>query len=276
MKAVNLIPTESRRATGVQASWKVGPGYAALALLAVAVVLVTVYVLTSNSISSRKADLASLQSQVAQVQVQATKLAPYAKFVKLAEQRAVTVRQIAGSRFDWHAALGDLSQVVPANTSLQSLVGTVGSGASVSGAGGSAGGGASTGSLRSAISAPAFEMKGCTRTQDDVARLMSRLRVMNGVQRVTLADSLKGGGASSTAATSSGSGCANGPNFDLVVFYQPMAGATAGPAGGAPGAPAAATTASSSGSKTSSTPNNTPSGASQRVSNATSGSGGSK
>ena len=34
-------------------------------------------------------------------------------------------------------------------------------------------------------------MQGCTKTQDDVARVMSRLRLINGVQRVTLASSIK-------------------------------------------------------------------------------------
>jgi hypothetical protein len=110
-------------------------------------------------------------------------------------------------------------------------------------------------------------MKGCTATQDDVARLMSRLRLINGVTRVTLADSLKqdsaqgGSTVASTPASGSGSGAvgcgANAPSFDLVVFFQPLPGAGTGLAGatgpGGPTAPAASS-ASSSTSTTSSTP----------------------
>jgi hypothetical protein len=130
-----------------------------------------------------------------------------------------------------------------------------------------AGSAASTGSLRDALPGPAFEMKGCTATQDDVARLMSRLRLINGVTRVTLADSLKqdsaqgGSTVASTPATSgggSGAGCgANAPSFDLVVFFQPLPGAGTGLAGATgpagPTAPAASS-ASSSTSSTSTTP----------------------
>ena len=77
----------------------------------------------------------------------------------------------------------NLSQVVPADTTLQSIVGTVVPGASAGG------GGAGAASLRADIAAPAFELTGCTANQDDVARLMSRLRLINGVTRVSFSDS---------------------------------------------------------------------------------------
>ena len=176
-------------------------------------------------------------------QAAATRLTNYVSFNKLAANRDATVRQIATQRFDWNAALSDLSKVVPANTSLQSLLGTVSPSATVNGAGGSTGGSAvGTGTLRSSITAPAFEMKGCTATQDDVARLMSRLRLINGVQRVTLADSVKQDGAAAGAAVASASsgtassGCpANWPTFDLVIFFQSLPGqsATTGTTGAA-------------------------------------------
>ena len=74
--------------------------------------------------------------------------------------------------------LGCRVTVVPADTSLQSLLGTVAPGASVSGAGGSVGGStASTSNLRSDLPGPAFELKGCTSTQDEVARLIENNRV---------------------------------------------------------------------------------------------------
>src|SRR5207302_1106276 len=131
--------------------------------------------------------------------------------------------------FDWYRALSDLSKVVPANTSLQSLAGTVAPGASTAGA--TSGGSAS--SLRSAESAPAFELTGCTKSQDDVARLMSRLRLVDGVTRVTLGSAQKPGGLTGAAAVSSSataSGCGtNAPSFDLLVFFQPLP--DAGPTG---------------------------------------------
>ena len=194
MKAVNLIPPDNKRSAGGRATVGAprGPAVALIGLLVVALAFVTIYVLTSNTVKDRKAKLATVQSEVSAAQAEAAKLTNYADFVKLASNRLATVSQIATQRFDWHTALSDLSKVVPANTSLQSLLGTVSPSASVSGAGGSTTGSAvGTGTLRTAITAPAFELKGCTQTQDDVAQLMSNLRLINGVTRVTLADSTK-------------------------------------------------------------------------------------
>jgi Tfp pilus assembly protein PilN len=227
VKAVNLIPTDAGRGSGATAGPRV-PAIAILGVLGVAVAFVTVYVLTTNTISERQAKVGVLQAQAARANAQAASLNKYTQFEQLAQTRAQTVREIASTRFNWHTALADLSKVVPASTSLQSLIGSVAPGASVGDAGG-ASGGAALSTLRADISAPAFELTGCSSTQDDVARLMSRLRLINGVTRVTLGDSQKPGGASSTtSSTSTAGGCgANAPVFDLVVFFQPLPGASA-------------------------------------------------
>ncbi len=241
MRAVNLIPSDARR--GGRASGgrpRGGPAVLIIAGLAVAVLLMTVYVLTSNTVSERQAKITSLQAQAAQEQAEATRFVNYTNFASLARARAETVLTIATARFDWHAALSDLSKVVPANTSLQSLFGSVAPGASVNGSGAGAAGGSS--SLRQDISSPAFELTGCTKSQDDVARLMSRLRLINGVTRVTLGDSIKSGTTQSGASVSSSgaAGCgSNAPTFDIVVFFSPLPGA------GATGVTSAATTTGS-------------------------------
>jgi Tfp pilus assembly protein PilN len=263
VRAVNLIPSEGRRASGGSARAALGPAHAVLGLLAVALAFVTIYVLSSNTVSDRKAKLAGLQAQVAEATAQAAQLTKYTQFQQLAQTRAETVREIAGARFNWQSALANLSRVVPANTSLQSLLATVAPGTSTGGTG--SGGG--TSNLRGDISAPAFELRGCTNTQQDVARLMSRLRTMDGVTRVSLSDSQKGtGSATSTVTTTvaapstaaASTGCKpNAPTFDLVVFFQAVplagpdglvvpaattpatgAGATATPATGATATPA--------------------------------------
>ena len=203
-----------------------GPGIVVVGLLGLTLALVAVYVLTNNAIAQRTATLTTLKTQVAQEQAQAARMANYAQFARLAEERTQTVKQIAGSRFDWHGALSDLSRVMPADASLQSLVATVAPTAAGGGAGGSSGSG-----LRGAISAPAFELTGCTKTQDDVARLMSRLRLINGVTRVTLGSSQKqDSGQSAVTVSSAGASGSEGcgldtPSFDLVVFFEAPPGA---------------------------------------------------
>jgi Tfp pilus assembly protein PilN len=236
MKAVNLIPSDNRKGVaGAPSRLSFSPTYVLLGMLGVAVVFVTLYVLTGNTISSRQSQVATLQTELAQTQAQVSRLDSYSQFDQLASARAQTVREIASTRFGWYSALSDLSKVVPTNTSLQSLFGSVAPGASVSSGGGGAGGAAS--SLRGDLSVPAFELTGCTRTQDDVARLMSRLRLIDGVARVTLGDSQKQAGTQpgatvGSSTTSTGGGCGpNTPTFDLVVFFQPLAGA--GPNGAA-------------------------------------------
>jgi Tfp pilus assembly protein PilN len=235
MKAVNLIPSDHRGIGSTSPRALLTPAYGVIGALVLAIALVTVYVLSSNTVSDRQATVANLQAQVVQEQALAARLGDYAQFVKLAQAREQTVQQIASTRFNWHDALADLAKVVPANTSLQSLLGTVAPGASVNGPGGSAGGGgASTASLRSTTPVPAFEIRGCTKTQDDVAALISRLRVMPGVTRVTLADSVKSGGSAGASVgtpTAGVSGCGNNtPSFDLVIFFSPLPqlGATTG------------------------------------------------
>ena len=245
MRAVNLIPQEVRKAgPGIQ-SGGLGPGFAVLGLLAVALLLMTIYVLTSNTISDRKVQLTALQGQVAQEQAATGQFSSYATYAQLAQARVATVTQIAQSRFDWHAALADLSRVVPTNASLTSVVATTSPGSNPSGGGGN------TSSLRGDIAAPAFQISGCTASHDDVARLMSRLRLINGVQRVTLSDSVKqGGAAASSPGSSSGSAaCATGQTgFDLVVFFAPIAGAPVSGGAATPAAGAVATTTSAAAS----------------------------
>lgn len=227
MKAVNLIPASSRRGS-LDAQALRGPGPAVIAVLAVVLGMVTMYVLASNNVSQRKAELASLNQQVAQTQAETGALTKYAQFTQLAQTRTETVREIAVSRFDWAKTMTNLAEVVPANTTLQSLSASVDPSATASG---SSSGGSG---LRSALDVPAFELVGCTGSQDDVASLISRLRLIDGVTRVTLANSVKNGvGASGTSTGGSAVTC--GPasaTFDLVVFFNAPPGA---PATSAPG-----------------------------------------
>lgn len=227
MRAVNLVPRDARRGGVTPSLGRLGPAHAVLGLMVIALAFVVGYVLTSNTVSQRQTQLASVQQQVTRMQAEATRLQSYQQFEKLAQARALTVREIAATRFDWQGALSDLSRVMPARTSLQSLVATVSPSSS------STGGGSS---VRGDVNAPAFEMKGCTGSQDEVAQIMSRLRLINGVSRVTLEDATK---TLSSGAAGAATGACTGPTFDMVVFFQPVAGAPA--TGGLPGSLAATT-----------------------------------
>jgi hypothetical protein len=137
-----------------------------------------------------------------------------------------TVKDLAGSRFDWEQTLRDLARAIPADVTLDSLTGDISS---------DAGGGGST--LRTAIAAPAITITGCAPEQREVARLMARLHDIDGVTRVSLSkssaeiiDAQNAGGSGATAlerrnATPCGLG--KRPAFEMVMFFEQDAAAVA-------------------------------------------------
>lgn len=251
MRAVNLIPAQERRGAGLPSF----SAYAVIGALVLALAAVTFYVVTGNSINDRKAKLARVTQQAAAAEQRAAVYGPYQRFAQLEQTRVQTVTAIAGTRFDWHRSLEELSRAIPSSVWLSSLLGTVAPGVAVDGAGSTG-----TGSLRSGIAAPAIEMSGCTNNFDDVARLMSRLRTLSDVQRVTLADSTKSessvapstGGSSGGGAVGSGDcryGSSKVPQFDMVVFFNPLPAAAPAAAASTTGgttAPVSTTTPGSS------------------------------
>jgi Tfp pilus assembly protein PilN len=234
MKAVNLLPSDVRGAAAKPATPSTSPTpaprggvgpFVVLGILAFAVVAVAGYVLTTNTIKDRKAELARVEADHAATLRQATALKPYADFAAMATARVSTVQALAGSRFDWEQALRDMSRALPADTHLIKLEGTLG---------GATGG--SSSSIRSASPAPAIQLQGCTGSQSDVARMMSRLRNVRGVTRVSLASSDKEASAGTAQAAPSITGeqpaqlCPKGdpPTFDVVVFFERSAAVAAG------------------------------------------------
>jgi Tfp pilus assembly protein PilN len=210
-----------------------------LGVLAFAVVALAAYVLAGNTVKDRKAELAAATAKSAAVTQQVDALKPYADFESLANARVQTVKDLVNSRFDWEQALRDLSRAVPADVTVASLKGDLGTA--------QPGGGTTSGGIRGAITAPAITLTGCTYTQTKVAALMARLRNIDGVTRVSLSKSDKEATASSsasdrTAPTSTGyCGDNDVPAFEMVVFFEGAAAVSTAPA---PGAAAPATPAS--------------------------------
>ncbi|MFL5817916.1 MAG: PilN domain-containing protein [Conexibacter sp.] len=206
MRAVDLIPEDAAGGGGSSPAVLI-----LLGSLAVLLALVTAHVLTGNTIQDRKAELSSVRQQVTVAQAQADATKPYREFAVLAKARVETVRQLGSARFDWHRAFAGLATVIPDDVWLTSVTGTVAPGISI--AGGDAGGASD---LRSAIPNPAITLTGCTVDHESVVRLVSRLRLLHDVQRVSLADSSK----------DAGGDCQHGhtsfPQFDAVIFFAPI------------------------------------------------------
>jgi Tfp pilus assembly protein PilN len=226
MKAINLIPNELR---GAGSRGAAGAGvYVALGVLAVALVMVTAYTLTTRSLSGKRANVVSLQRQADDAEARAGDLKAYTDFTTLRQKRAETVSSLAASRFDWGHTLRELSHALPANAWLSSVRASVTPTVSVEGA--------TADPLRNSIATPALELLGCTKSHDDVAKVMTSLRRMDGVQRVSLSSAVKSDSASGKGAVSdSGNAgdCTRGnshyPKFSLTVFLAaPATPATTG------------------------------------------------
>ena len=224
MKAINLLPPDLR-GTPKTAAPKAAitpdePGgigaFVVLAALAACVVALAAYVLTTNTVKDRQAQLEAVTAQAEATTQRVNQLKPYADFQAMAETRIQTVKDLASSRFDWEQALRDISRAVPANVTLRELKGTI-----------SAATGGSSG-IRAAIAAPAIELKGCSTGQTEVATLLARLRNVDGVTRVSLNKSLKPdkqvatAGASPIAGGIEAMGCPGKrpPSFEIVMFFE--------------------------------------------------------
>ncbi len=288
MKAVNLLPPDLRsaprraKASGTPAPEAPGGSgpFVVLGALAMCVVALAGYVLASNTVKERRAQLAAVTAEHQAAVKRAAELKPYGDFQALATRRIEGVTALASQRFDWDRAFSDLSRALPAHVTLSDLSASL---AGVDGGGSS---------VRGGVQAPAIELKGCTRTQPGVAELMSRLRTIRGVTRVTLSRSettANGPAAASTGVGASAAPCgkATAPKFEVVMFFErstagsagsaaaaaaPGATATPAPAGGAAGAqPAGSATATPT--PAAGQPAATPSGgtptASQQASSAT-------
>lgn len=247
MRAVNLIPVEERRG-GAGAPGRSGAGvYVLLGVLGALVLAVAAYALSVNAINQRKAELARVSEQADAVEAQARALKPYRDFATLRQKRIETVTALAASRFDWERTMRQLARVLPADISLTSFTATVAPGKGGPGTGT----GAAGTSVRGAVNSPAIELVGCARSQSEVSRVMSRLRRMTGVTRVTLSSSEKSDqqAGMATAAPGAGAGAGsdcragnpNRPQFNITVFFAAPAGmAPSAPGAPAPGSPPAA------------------------------------
>jgi Tfp pilus assembly protein PilN len=205
MKAVNLIPKESRRGPSEFSVGTLGPAHFVVGIGAILVVLVLLHVLATNTVNDRKATLAAVQAQVAQEQAVAARLQVYTSYVEAAQAREQQIREIADSRFPWQRSFDQLAHVIPATTSLTSLSATTSGTAAVT-----------SDTTAAAASAPVFTLQGCadTRNQDGVATLIRHLSGITGVSDVDFASSTRT------------SDCGN--SFSLSIDFNSSAPATSG------------------------------------------------
>jgi Tfp pilus assembly protein PilN len=221
MKAVNLIPTEQRRAQSSGALG--GSSYIVLGVLAVLLLMVAGYVLTSNNVNQRKSDAVQAKAEADQLEAEVAARGAYTDFAQLKEARVASVSTVADTRFDWERLMRELSRVMPAGSWLQTTDASV------------------TGNVTGAEAAPAptttgvpvvpqpkANLVGCTPEQTDVAAMMVRMRELHRVSDVELNESVKELGASGDAGVDN---CGRFYKFDITVTFDAAEPATEAPRG---------------------------------------------
>jgi Tfp pilus assembly protein PilN len=212
MRAVNLIPTEDRRSAGAPGRTG-GAVYLVLGLLAVVVLAASAYAITTNQVNQRKSDLQKTTLEADAAEAEAAAVKPYADFASLKDQRVQTVQSLASTRFDWHQLMDQFARAIPSNVWLTSFQGQT---ATATGTAGSASG-------------PSVALEGCTTSHKDVARLMTRLRLIEGVNDVTLSSSQKAG-AGGDGGGGDSAGCTNGhaeyPTFSMTISLDAATAST--------------------------------------------------
>jgi Tfp pilus assembly protein PilN len=206
---------------------RTGPlSYVVVAVLAAALIAVTLTVLVGNQVSDRKDEKASLEAQVAQEQATADRFQSFADFASTQQAREQTVSQLARSRFDWERVLRELAIVIPDDVWLTNLNAAVSSDAA-SGSTSSLGSASSGSSVSTeGITGPTLQIQGCASGHEAVARFLASLHDVDGVTRVTVVSSDRPQAAPSTGtsgATTGGQGCsARGfvAQFSVIVAFD--------------------------------------------------------
>lgn len=218
MRAVNLIPSEQRSGGGSLAGRSSGAALILLGLIVGVAVLALLYGSAARRVSKETGEVAKIEAQTSQVQARTGRLTPYAAFVAMADQRTKTVEQLVQARFDWSHTLHELGRVLPAGSSLQTLAGTI-AGSSTSSSSSSTAS-ATPASSTPPGSTPTLALTGCSRSQDEVAQTLQRLKLMDGVSEVHLQSS---GKASSSGSGASGGACGAGQFvYSITVTFAAL------------------------------------------------------
>jgi hypothetical protein len=210
MKAVNLIPSEQRRAR--PSGGGAGSSYVVLGVLGVLLAMAVGYVLTANSVNDKTTKAAEAQQEADALEAKVAQLGSYTNFSSIKDQRMAAVVAAAQTRFDWERLMREVSRVMPSGSWLQSTDASVTGTAEEASAQASAAAAAAT-----APPNPSATFVGCTPKQSEVAKILVRLRAMHRVTDVKLDESVLEQGADEVTLDS----CGTFYKFAVTVTFAP-------------------------------------------------------
>lgn len=217
MKPVNLLPQSARpyETTGKGS----GAAYVVIGVLTALVIAVAAYVLTTNKITTRNADISRARQETQAAQTKAAGLQKYGEFAQVASARTSAVGSLAEARIDYERLLRETSRVLPAGVWLTQL-----DAESTGSDSGSTPTPSTSSTTTTAPAGPTVHLLGCSPSQKSVATTLVRLRAIHGSGDVQLNDSGKplpqGGGTSGSSA--GGGDCGSHYSFDILVTLTPQ------------------------------------------------------
>lgn len=180
MRAVNLVPPESR-AGKVSAGKSGGLVYGVVGGLAVLFVMLVALASVKHDKATADQELASVQQSTQSYEAVATQFSSFETASKQANDRIALVRSLADARFDWAGTLRDMARLIPKQTQISSLNASVKDGTAA---------GSGNSQFRSQLpTAPAITIQGCSKSQTNVANLVTNLQAMRRVTNVSLENS---------------------------------------------------------------------------------------
>jgi Tfp pilus assembly protein PilN len=218
MKPVNLIPQERRRLTE---SGRSGSAYVVVGVLAALLLMAVAYVLSSNSVNERTTRASEARQEADALKAQTRGLEDFTDFTSIARTRLASVEAVAATRFDWERFMRELSLVMPEGSWLTTTE------ASVTGATDETASTSSTTTSTATPGVPTAKLVGCTHHQEDVARMMVRLRQMYRVTDVALNESAQEQAGGETTIDQ----CGDLYKFDLSLTFSPTPPRTEAPDG---------------------------------------------
>jgi Tfp pilus assembly protein PilN len=182
MRAVNLLPAQHRRR--VPTGGRSGSAYVVLGLLGLVLAATVVYVVTANLVTAREDEAARVAQEADAAEAEAASLAPFGAFEALKTSRLATVSAIAQGRLDWERMMRELALVIPRDAWLAEVEAAVAPEEGTEE-------GATAPTDTDAPPSPAATLTGCAKSQPTVARMMVRLRRLNGATDVSLEESAR-------------------------------------------------------------------------------------
>ncbi len=224
MNAVNLIPADARKRRATVSASPIT--LVLIGVLVAALGAAVLYVSTVNKVTTRKAELASVNASVASWQSAASSFDSVKSTAAQRQAQLAQVRGLADNRYAWSQLLSQIGGLMPAKAALTSLQATTTSAATTSASTTSTSTPA-TGTAAAVPTAvlPSIQLSGCASSQSMVAETMVQLHKITNVSSVNLASS-------SDNATPNGGSTAGGCPFPVtfqvsLTFSAPVATATA-------------------------------------------------